>query len=122
MEGVEWLGQLSVAIQQCQVKACNGPQFPPEVVRELLQSAVADKNVAVGDRAFEYLATLDFHRKQNAGYCEEIVPALRRVERYPFGGEHTIGGSLDDLSVCIGKPQSGHRHKGNRKSAARTGA
>lgn len=121
MEGVEWLDQLIVAIQQCQLKACNGHQFRPESVRQLLQSAVADKNVAVGDRAFEYLAALDFDEKQNAGYCEEIVPALRRVERYPSWSEHMIGGSLSASSVCVGKTHSGHQHKGNRKSAARTG-
>jgi hypothetical protein len=70
------------------------PLRPPQGIR--------DKNVAVGDLAFQHLATLDFHKKENAGYCEEIVPALRWVDRYPFGGEHWIGGTLNGASTCVG--------------------
>ena len=81
------------------------PEFHSEPARELLRKAVEDKNVAIGDLAFQYLATLDFHKKENAGNCEEIVPALRMVDRYPFGGEHWIGGSLDAASTCMGPAQ-----------------
>lgn len=102
MEAVRWLGDLSRMIQTCQVRPCAVPGFHSEPVRKLLRKAVKDKNVAIGDLAFQYLATLDFHQNENAGYCEEIVPALRMVDRYPFGGEHWIGGSLDATSTCMG--------------------
>jgi len=102
MEAVRWLGDLSELIQPCQVRACAAHEFHSEPVRELLRKAVEDKNVAIGDQAFQYLATLDFHKKENAGYCEEIVPALRMVDRYPFGGAHWIGGPLNGASTCLG--------------------
>ncbi len=95
MQGVRWLGNLNELIQPCQVRTCAAPEFHSGPVRELLQTAVEDKNVAVGDLVFQYVATLDFHKKENAGYCEEIVPALRKVDRYPFGGEHRIGGEIE---------------------------
>ena len=102
MEGVLWLGQLADAIGDCRMRACKAPQFHAAPVRELLQAAVADQNVAVGDLAFQTLATLDFHKKENGGYCEEIVPAMRTVERYLYtGGKHVIGGSLAGSSVCL---------------------
>lgn len=102
MQAVRWLGDLSQLIQTCQVRPCDAPEFRSEPVSELLRKAVEDENVAIGDLAFQYLATLDFHKKENAGYCEEIVPALRMVDRYPFGGEHWIGGALNGASTCMG--------------------
>ena len=102
MEAVRWLGDISRTVQACQLRSCASPQFHAEPLRELLQRAVRDKNVAVGDLAFQHLATLDFHKKENAGYCEEIVPALRLVERYPFGGKHWLGGPLNGASTCVG--------------------
>jgi hypothetical protein len=101
MEAVRWLGDLSELIQPCQVRSCAAPEFHSEPVRELLLKSVEDKNVAIGDQAFQCLATLDFHKKENAGYCEEIVPALRMVDRFPFGGGHSIGGSLNGASTCM---------------------
>jgi hypothetical protein len=101
MEAVQWLGDVSRTVQACQLRPCAALQFHPEPIRELLQRAVQDKNVAVGDLAFRYLATLDFHKKENVGYCEEIVPALR-IDRYLFGREHWIGGPLNGASTCVG--------------------
>ena len=102
MEAVEWLGELAGTIGNCRMQACKAPQFHVAPVRELLQSSEADENVAVGDVAFQFLATLDFHKKENAGYCEEIVPAMRMVKRYQYtGGKHVIGGSLSGSSVCL---------------------
>ena len=103
MQAVRWLGTLSQKIQSCQVNPCGSPEFHREPVRKLLKFAVQDKNVVVGDSAFENLAKLEFREKRNAGYCEEIVPALRTVERYPFdGSKHSIGGRLSGTSICVG--------------------
>ena len=102
MDAVRWLDELSEKIRSCQLSPCTSPGFDREPVRRLLQSAVQDKNLAVGDRAFEILATLDFAERRNAGYCEEIIPALRKVEQYPFGGERWMGGRLSAASTCVG--------------------
>jgi hypothetical protein len=107
MQAVRWLGVLSQKIQSCRVSPCGSPEFNQKAVRELLKLALQDKNVAVGDSAFEYLAALEFKQKGNAGFCEEIVPALRKVERYPFTGENhrIIGGRLNGESICVGPAQ-----------------
>lgn len=106
MQAVGWLGDLSGKIQSCQLHSCGPPEFHRKPVSELLKMAVKDKNVEVGDLAFEHLAKLEFSDKRNAGYCEEIVPALRTVDRYPFdGGEHWIGGRLSGTSICVGPVQ-----------------
>lgn len=103
MQGVGWLGDLSKKIHSCQVSPCSATTFHREPVRKLLKRAVQDKNVAVGDLAFQYLATLEFREKGNAGYCEEIVPALRTVERYPFTGEdhRMIFHRLSTTTICV---------------------
>jgi hypothetical protein len=101
MQAVRWLGDIGEAIGRCEIRTCE-ITHDREPVRRLLQTAMKDANVVVGDRAFQYLATLNFHTKDNAGYCEEIVPAVRRVQRYQAGGAHWIGGRLDASSTCVG--------------------
>ncbi len=113
-EAVEWLGQLSNAMELCQIRSCGMPQFQPGPVRLQLQAAIRDKNVAIGDEAFEVLAQFDFNKPENAGYCAEIVPSLRTVERYKQGTQHPIGGSLSVASSCIWARRAGHGHKGTR--------
>jgi hypothetical protein len=107
MEAVRWLGELSQKIQPSPVNPCGSPGFHREPVRRLLKLAVQDKNVAVGDSAFEHLAKLEFRGKGNAGYCEEIVPALRTVEKYPFTRDdhRIVGGPLSGSSICVGPAQ-----------------
>jgi hypothetical protein len=100
MEAVGWLGHLADLIGRCESMACPPTHFRRAPVRALLQRAVEDQNLSVGDEAFQYLATLDFHKKENAGYCLEIVPAMRRGQRYPRGTNHIIGGRLGAASIC----------------------
>jgi hypothetical protein len=79
----------------------RGPHFQAKPVRTLLQLAVADKNVFVGDLAFLYLAKLDFDGKENAGYCAVITPALRKIERVPDIEKRPIGGPLNVALACV---------------------
>jgi hypothetical protein len=76
-------------------------RFKRSPIRALLLLAVADKNVAVGDEAFLQLATLDFDKKENIGYCGLITPALRKVEKRPETQQGTIGGRLNAASICL---------------------
>jgi hypothetical protein len=90
------------------------PPFKAGRIRQLLNLAVSDANAAVGDEAFYTRATLDFDRKENAGYCFAITPALREIKRYPFGEQHTIGGAFNAGSFCIGaiRPGPGRKASG----------
>jgi hypothetical protein len=87
--------------------------FKAGPIRELLNLAVNDANVAVGDEAFYVRVTLDFDQKENAGYCAEITPALRQIKRYPFGEQHTFGGTLNAGEFCIGPIRTGPGRKGS---------
>jgi hypothetical protein len=94
-------------------KQGSTPPFKAGPIRQLLNLAVNDANVAVGDEAFYVRVTLDFDRKENAGYCAEITPALREVKRYPFGEQHIFGGTLSAGEFCIGPIRTGPGRKGS---------
>jgi len=105
-QAVQWLELLADLIEGEPIGASTYSHFPRAPVRLLLQTAAADQNVRIGDLAFEFLAKLDFHQKANAGYCEEIVPALRAVKHYRADEnyiieKHIMGSRLSVASVCV---------------------
>lgn len=67
-------------------------------VRQLLLSAVNDKNSVVSDEAFVNLAILDFYKKESAGYCTAILPDLRVLERYPPAEKRWTSGASNHLA------------------------
>ena len=87
----DWLQEWLQPIGRCGGDDCDSAQFQPAPIRSLLQTAINDQNVAVGDEAFELLAALDFHKKENAGWCQDVQPEIRAVKRYPEQGEHLLG-------------------------------
>lgn len=55
------------------------PILPDSRLRALLDEAVQDRNVELGDRAFQARETFDVERNGSPGDCFEIVPALRKA-------------------------------------------
>jgi hypothetical protein len=82
MEAVRWPGYLSALVQPCQVNPCAPPEFHSEPVRELLRRAVEHKNVAIGDLALQYLATLDLLLST---FTRKKMPATVKRSSQPCG-------------------------------------
>jgi hypothetical protein len=101
-EAVNWLREISDAIQARDPGNGRNLGMAREPLRAVLAKAMEDRNVAVGDEAFAILEQLDFHAQENVGYCIEIVPALRKSERYPKSADgRVIGGPLNGASSCL---------------------
>jgi hypothetical protein len=65
------------------------PVLPDSAIRDLLSSAIQDRNVAIGDRAFQEREMFDMVRTGPPGECFEIVPALRKSAHW-LSGEHNL--------------------------------
>jgi hypothetical protein len=101
-EAVNWLREMSEAAQAAEPGNSKQPGLAREPIRALLARTVEDRNVAVGDEAFMVLEQLNFHVRENVGYCIEIVPAIRESERYPKSENgRVIGGPLNGGSSCL---------------------
>ena len=59
------------------------PILPDSELRVLLEAAVQDRNVELGDRAFQAREMFDFHRNGSSGECIELVAPLRKSVRWP---------------------------------------
>jgi hypothetical protein len=75
-----------------------------DTFRDLLQSATTDRNVAIGDLAFQYLSDWDFLRSSEAaGHCLEVVAAIRKTAIWDYadvkGGY--ITNPLGSSTSCI---------------------
>ncbi|HEY2360830.1 MAG TPA: hypothetical protein VGK36_06940 [Candidatus Angelobacter sp.] len=100
-QAVNYLRVLADSVARDRLRPLQEAGFKRGPIRALLMLAVADKNVVVGDEAFLRLATLDFDKKENIGYCGVITPALRKVEKRPETQQGTIGGRLNAASICL---------------------
>jgi hypothetical protein len=101
-EAVNWLREMSDEIQAAEPGNAKQLGLAREPIRALLAKTVEDRNVAVGDEAFMVLEQLNFHVRENVGYCIEIVPAIRESERYPKSEKgRVIGGPLNGGSSCL---------------------
>jgi hypothetical protein len=97
-EAVNWLREMGDKIQAAE----PGEGLAREPIRALLAKTIEDPNVVVGDDAFMALEQLNFHVRENVGYCIEIVPAIRESERYPISEKgRVIGGPLNGGSSCL---------------------
>jgi hypothetical protein len=79
------------------------PVLPDSAIRDLLSSAIEDRNVAIGDRAFEEREMFDMVRTGPPGECFEIVPALRKSAHW-LSGEHDLlpaGFPVTHVTGCI---------------------
>jgi hypothetical protein len=72
-------------------------------VRELLQSATNDRNVVIGDLAFQYISQWDFLRSSEPGHCLEVIAPLRMsaVWDYQDVKGQSIRSALGSSTTCI---------------------
>ena len=47
-------------------------------LQKLLELAISDPNVSIGDKAYNDLANWNFLRTAEPGHCLEMVPAMRK--------------------------------------------
>ena len=81
-EAIDWLIWVdSVAKQQRERRSYAGglPILPDRTLRVFLVEAVQDRNVELGDRAFQAQEMFDVYRNGSPGDCFEVVPALRKA-------------------------------------------
>ncbi|HMD07366.1 MAG TPA: hypothetical protein VKH63_07505 [Candidatus Acidoferrum sp.] len=101
-EAVNWLREMGDEVQAAEPGNAKQSGLALEPIRAQLAKTVGDRNVAVGDEAFMALEQLNFHVRENVGYCIEIVPAIRASERYPISDKgRVIGGPLNGGSLCL---------------------
>jgi len=74
------------------------PVLTDSAIRQLLNSAIDDSNVYIGDQAFERREMFDFNRRASAGECIQVVPALRKSAHW-LPGDHDYSGQNELLPV-----------------------
>jgi hypothetical protein len=80
---------------------------PDSAIRDLLSSAIQDRNVLIGDSAFEEREMFDMVRTGPPGECFEIVPALHKSAHW-LSGEHDllpVGFPVTYTYGCIPPPE-----------------
>lgn len=73
-----WVDSVSKAEKKRKGYERGLPVLPDSTLRVLFDSAINDRNVAIGDEAFQYREMFDFDRSGSPGECFVIVPALRK--------------------------------------------
>jgi hypothetical protein len=99
LEAITWLNWIESLSQMGlpQERHPDGlPVLPDSEIRKLLSSAIADRNVYIGDVAFERREMFDFHRAGKAGERMQVVPALRKSVHW-LPGQHDYSGQHELL-------------------------
>jgi hypothetical protein len=81
------------------------PVLPDSEIRQLLNLAIEDSNLYIGDVAFERREMFDFYRAGKAGECIEVVPGLRKSAHW-LPGEHDYSGQHELLPPGFGLSSS----------------
>jgi hypothetical protein len=66
------------------------PLLPDSKIRVLLNEAIEDPNLSIGDRAFQYREEFDFYRTKSPGDCFTIVPSLRKSTHWHSGETNPV--------------------------------
>jgi hypothetical protein len=77
-----WIGSVSNGEKKREGYERGLPIPPDSALRILLDSAIDDRNVAIGDEAFQYREMFEMDRSGSPGECFVIVPALRKSAFY----------------------------------------
>jgi hypothetical protein len=80
-EAVSWLVWVD-SVSSAGKRYLEGlPVLPDSALRVLFNAAIQDRNVVIGDEAFEYREMFEMRRSGSPGECFVIVPPLRKSLR-----------------------------------------
>lgn len=79
VEWLIWVDSVSRGKIMHEGNADGLPILPDSIIRTLLDAAIGDPNLMVGDRAFEAREMFETLRNGSPGDCFEIVPELRKA-------------------------------------------
>lgn len=107
-EAVEWLIWAdSVSRSESTWKRWSDglPILPDSALHEFFSIAMRDRNVAIGDEAFQYAEMSKFLRIGKPGECVVVVPPLRITKQVLDGAPGRsllpVGFPMDSMSSCI---------------------
>jgi hypothetical protein len=103
VDWLTWVDSVSRSGGEGSTRIDGLPVLSDSAIRELLSSAIQDRNVAIGDRAFQEREMFDMFRTGPPGECFAIVPALRKSAHW-LSGEHDLlptGFPVAYMTGCI---------------------
>jgi len=93
-----WVDSVSRSVSTAKGWLDGMPMLPDSLIRQLLSSTIEDRNLYIGDFAFEQRESFDFNRAGKPGECMQVVGALRKSAHWR-AGDHDYSGRNELLPV-----------------------
>jgi hypothetical protein len=105
-----WIDSVSRNESQTKTLFDGLPLLPDSKIRALYNEAIDDRNVCIGDLAYQYREEFDFYRSKSPGDYFAIVPSLRKSTHWRSGGANPVPAlfPLNYTYGCISPKDSMH--------------